>query len=337
MLVLAIETSCDETAAAVLDEERLYSSIVYSQLKIHQPFGGVVPELASRAHLQTVLPTVEQALQQAGVGKAGLDALAVTFGPGLVGALLVGVNFAKALAFALKKPFVGVNHLEGHLFAGLLAHPELKPPFVALLVSGGHTLLVFVQEWGAYRLLGKTIDDAAGEAYDKVAKMLGLGYPGGPVIDRMAAGGNPEFVSFPRALMKQENFNFSFSGLKTAVLNYIESQPEEFVRDHVEDIVASFQAAVVDVLVEKTIRAAQAEKAGAVLVTGGVARNRALRERFQTRAAEEGLQVFFPSPEYCTDNAAMIGRAGLFHLLRGEMSDFALDARPNLKLGNHQE
>ena len=333
MVVLAVETSCDETAAAVLDENKLYSSIVYSQLDIHRPFGGVVPELASRAHLQTILPTIDEALRTAGKEKHEIDALAVTCGPGLVGALLVGVNVAKSMALALEKPFVGVNHLEGHLFATQLDHPGLEPPLIALLVSGGHTLLVLMRDWGRYEILGKTIDDAAGEAYDKVAKMLGLGYPGGPVIDKMAEKGDPGFVQFPRALMKQDSLNFSFSGLKTAVLNYIESQPEAFVRDHVEDIVASFQAAVVEVLVEKTLRAAREHRVRKIALTGGVARNRGLRASFEERAKQEGFEVFFPSPQFCTDNAAMIGRAGLFHLLRGESSDLSLDAHPNLKLG----
>ena len=333
MVVLAVETSCDETAAAVLDENKLYSSIVYSQLDIHRPFGGVVPELASRAHLQTILPTIDEALRTAGKEKHEIDALAVTCGPGLVGALLVGVNVAKSMALALEKPFIGVNHLEGHLFATQLDHPGLEPPLVALLVSGGHTLLVLMRDWGRYEILGKTIDDAAGEAYDKVAKMLGLGYPGGPVIDKMAEKGDPGFVQFPRALMKQDSLNFSFSGLKTAVLNYIESQPEAFVRDHVEDIVASFQAAVVEVLVEKTLRAAREHRVRKIALTGGVARNRGLRASFEERAKQEGFEVFFPSPQFCTDNAAMIGRAGLFHLLRGESSDLSLDAHPNLKLG----
>lgn len=332
MNILAIETSCDETAAAVLNENKLLSDVVYSQLAIHQSYGGVVPELASRAHLQTIIPTIDEALQKAKMGKERLDGIAVTYGPGLVGALLVGVNVAKAMAFANHIPLLGVNHLEGHIFANRLDHPQLEPPMITLLVSGGHTILILVEDWGKYRILGQTIDDAAGEAFDKVAKMLTLGYPGGPVIDEYAKKGDMNFVRFPRALNKKDNFNFSFSGLKTAVLNYIESKPEKYVRQHIYDICASFQKAVADVLIDKTSSLAQKYHLKQVTLAGGVARNEFLRQQFSTRAKEEGYSIYFPSPNFCTDNAAMIGKAGLFHLQNRESSSFDLDAIPNLNL-----
>lgn len=332
MRLLAIETSCDETAAAVLDNGTLLSNIVYSQLKLHQPFGGVVPEIASRAHLQTVIPTIQKALVEAGIQKDGVEAIAVTFGPGLVGSLLVGLNVAKAMAYALNIPLIGVNHLEGHIFANRLDHPDLEPPAMVLLVSGGHTILLLLEDWGRYRVLGQTIDDAAGEAFDKVAKMLTLGYPGGPIIDKLAREGNPEFYRFPRAWLDDKSYNFSFSGLKTAVLNYLKSQKKEFIREHLTDICASFQAAVTDVLLEKTVRAAKEFEVSKIALTGGVARNSYIRAQFEKRANQEGLQLFVPSPAYCTDNAAMIGAAGQFYLEAGQHADFSLDAVPNLGL-----
>ncbi len=332
MNILAIETSCDETAAAVLDENKLLSDVVYSQLAIHQSYGGVVPELASRAHLQTIIPTIDEALHKAKIRRQQLDGIAVTYGPGLVGALLVGVNVAKALAFANRIPLLGVNHLEGHIFANRLDHPQLEPPMITLLISGGHTMLILVENWGKYRILGQTIDDAAGEAFDKVAKMLTLAYPGGPVIDEYAVKGDVNFVRFPRALNKKDNFNFSFSGLKTAVLNYIESKPEQFVRQHIYDICAGFQMAVADVLIDKTSSLAKKYQLEQVTLAGGVARNEFIRHQFSVRAGEEGYSIYFPSPNFCTDNAAMIGKAGLFHLQNGECSSFDLDAIPNLNL-----
>jgi N6-L-threonylcarbamoyladenine synthase len=250
----------------------------------------------------------------------------------LVGALLVGVNVAKAMAFAYGIPLLGVNHLEGHIFANQLDHPNLKPPLITLLISGGHTILIKVKDWGNYEIVGHTIDDAAGEAFDKVAKMLSLDYPGGPVIDHYAQNGDPDFGKFPRAMMKNDNFNFSFSGLKTAVLNFIESRKEDFVRNHVSDICASFQQAVSDVLVKKTIRAAKKFGINKITLAGGVARNEFLRHEFVKNAKANQLNIFFPSPDFCTDNAAMIGRAGLFHLKNGQRSTFSLDAVPNLKL-----
>lgn len=334
MPILALETSCDETAAAILDENKLYSSVVYSQSDIHQEFGGVVPELASRAHLKTIIYTVEKSLQEANCNKTDLDAVVVTYGPGLVGALLVGLNFAKAMSLALSIPFLGINHLDGHLFANQLDHPSIKPPLVSLLVSGGHTLLVFIKEWGNYNVIGQSIDDAAGEAFDKVAKMLNLGYPGGPIIDRIAKDGDPSFHEFPRSWLDKNSLNFSFSGLKTSVLNYLKSKSEEFIEKNVANITASFQAAVSDVLVKKTIMAAKNNKVKKIALTGGVARNSFLRQYFQKQADSENLELYFPSPDFCTDNAAMIGKAGIYHLKQGNTSDFSLDANPNLKLVN---
>jgi len=332
MIVLAIETSCDETAVAILDENKLLSNVVYSQLSLHQTFGGVVPELASRAHLQTIIPTIDETLKLASIKKKQIDAVTVTYGPGLVGALLVGVNVAKTMAFANNIPLLGVNHLEGHIFANQLDHPNLKTPLITLLISGGHTILIKVDDWGKYQILGQTIDDAAGEAFDKVAKMLSLGYPGGPIIDHYAQNGDPDFVKFPRAMMKNDNFNFSFSGLKTAVLNYIESQEEGFVREHVSDICASFQNAVSEVLIKKTFRASEKFGINKITLAGGVARNEFLRNEFVEKTKINKLDIFFPSPDLCTDNAAMIGRAGLFHLKNGQTSAYSLDAVPNLKL-----
>jgi N6-L-threonylcarbamoyladenine synthase len=334
MLVLAIETSCDETAAAILDDEELHSSIVYSQLDVHRPYGGVVPELASRAHLETLVPTIEEALQQANVDKSQVEAIAVTHGPGLIGALLVGVNAAKAMGLALDVPFLGVNHLEGHIFASQLDHPAIQPPLITLLVSGGHTILILVNDWGDYEILGQTLDDAAGEAFDKVAKMLELGYPGGPIIDQTAKQGDPQFHRFPRSWLEPGSYDFSFSGLKTSVLNYIESKPADFIKEHLADIAASFQDAVADVLIGKTLLAIENSGIRKMALTGGVARNSYLRSRFHKRAEEENLQLYFPSPDFCTDNAAMVGKAGLFYLTRGDRSDYTLDAIPNLKLVN---
>ena len=334
MRLLAIETSCDETAAAVFDDDKLLSNIVYSQLSLHQSFGGVVPELASRAHLQTIIPTIKEALTEAKTSKNEIDGIAVTYGPGLVGALLVGVNVAKAIAFGKKIPLVGINHLEGHIFANQLDHPHLQPPLLTLLISGGHTILILVENWGIYKILGQTIDDAAGEAFDKVAKMLTLGYPGGPIIDHFAKHGNPDFVKFPRAMMKDKNLKFSFSGLKTAVLNYIESQSKEFVRENVSNICASFQKAIVDVLISKSFRAAKDNQVDQIALAGGVARNEYFRSEFLSRAKNQ-FKIYFPSPDFCTDNAAMIGKTGSFYFQQGKQSDYSLDAVPNLALDSN--
>ncbi len=327
-LVLGIETSCDETAAAlVLGGHDVVSSVVSTQVDLHAQFGGVVPEIASRAHLDLLNPLIARAVVEAGVDESRIDAVACTVGPGLIGALLVGVSAAKALALTWGVPFVGVNHMEAHLYAAFLEDPTLEFPLVVLLVSGGHTMLVEMEGHGRYRLLGETIDDAAGEAFDKVARFLGLGYPGGPAIDREAERGNPEAIAFPRALLN-DGLHFSFSGLKTAVMNHVRKHPQVSSAD----VAASFQAAVVDVLVHKARRAAEQVGARGLVLGGGVAANSLLRERFTTMCAEAGLRGMLPSRAMCTDNAAMIAAAG-WHRLRSD-GPTALDAGayPNLRL-----
>jgi N6-L-threonylcarbamoyladenine synthase len=327
--VLAIETSCDETAAAVVAPgPRVLSSVVSSQVDLHARFGGVVPEVAGRAHLELLTPVVAEALERAGAtGHPPVEAVAVTSGPGLVGSLLVGVSHAKALAMAWDVPFVGVNHLEGHLFATLLDHRDLEWPLVVLLVSGGHTLLVVVEGLGRYRLLGQTVDDAAGEAFDKVARFLGLGYPGGPAIDRVAGQGDPGAFAFPRSML-DEGYDFSFSGLKTAVVRTVERTPAASSAD----VAASFQEAVVDVLVTKARRAVTDTGATGLCVAGGVAANSLLRRRVTEACAAEGVAALVPSLAMCTDNAAMIGAAGQWRLTHDGPSDLSLGATPNLFL-----
>jgi len=326
--ILGIETSCDETAAAVVDRARLVrSSVVASQIDRHARFGGVVPEIASRAHVELLTPVVAQALVEAGLSDDEVEAVAATTGPGLIGALLVGLSAAKALALVWDVPFVAVNHLEGHLYAAFLEEPDLELPVIVLLVSGGHTLLVHMQDHGHYKLLGSTIDDAAGEAFDKVARYLGLGYPGGPVIDRLAAEGNPEAINFPRALPDRP-YDFSFSGLKTAVVNHVRAHPDS----PVEDVAASFQEAVVDVLVTKAMRAARDVGAKGVCLGGGVAANRSLRQRLVSACVADGMRPFVPSLAMCTDNAAMIAAAGWWRLQADGPSPLDTGATPNLRL-----
>jgi N6-L-threonylcarbamoyladenine synthase len=326
--ILAIETSCDETAAAVVEDgRRVLSSVVSSQVDIHARFGGVVPEIAGRAHVDLIVAVVAEALEQAGVAGPDLDVVAATIGPGLIGSLLVGVSAAKAYALAWDLPFVGVNHLEGHLHAAFLEDPDMALPAVVLLVSGGHTLLIHMDSEGRYRLLGQTIDDAAGEAFDKVARFLGLGYPGGPAIDRLAAEGDPAAIAFPRGL-HHAGYDFSFSGVKTSVTNYVRKHPDVAV----EDVAASFQEAVVDVLVGKARRAAAEVGAKGICIGGGVAANSALRQRVIDGCAADGIRAFVPSRAMCTDNAAMVG-ATAWHRFRLDGAT-ALDAgaNPNLKL-----
>jgi N6-L-threonylcarbamoyladenine synthase len=328
--VLGIETSCDETAASVVDHGTVIaSSVVASQIDLHARYGGVVPELAGRAHVELLTPVLSDALTTAGSDPSGtgVDAIAVTYGPGLIGSLLVGVAEAKALALAWGVPFVGVNHLEAHLFASLLEQPDLGWPLVVLLVSGGHTLLIEVTAPGHYRLMGGTIDDAAGEAFDKVARFLGLGYPGGPAIDRVAEDGDPEAFAFPRAFLGQ-GYDFSFSGLKTSVVNTVRKHPEAAT----EDVAASFRAAVVDVLVAKARRAAADVGAKALCLAGGVAANSLLRRRVESACAEDGIGAFLPSRALCTDNAAMVAAAGWWRLNHGDSSPLTLGADPNLRL-----
>ena len=327
-VVLAIETSCDETAASlVMGGNDVLSSVVSSQIDIHARFGGVVPEVASRAHLESIVPVVRRAFDEAGILPSRVDLVAATAGPGLIGALLVGVSAAKSLSLAWDKPFIGVNHLEAHLYAGWLDDPTLEFPLVVLLVSGGHTMIIEMRGHGDYTILGRTIDDAAGEAYDKVARYLDLGYPGGPVIDRVSVDGDPASIDFPRAMM-HEGLDFSFSGLKTAVVNHVRRNP--VVRN--VDVAASFQAAVVDVLCAKTLKAAQQVGARGVVLGGGVAANSLLRSEMQRRGAEAGLKVALPSRAMCTDNAAMIASAA-WHRVRSD-GPMGLDcgAWPNLKL-----
>ena len=327
-VVLGIETSCDETAAAVvMGGTDVLSSVVSSQIDIHAKFGGVVPEIASRAHLEIIRPVVAEAMSVAGIHHDRIDAVAVTVGPGLIGALLVGVAAAKATAYALDRPLVGVNHLEAHLYAALLDDPNLEFPAVVLLVSGGNTLLLSMDAPGSYRLLGATIDDAAGEAFDKIARFLGLGYPGGPAIDRAALEGDPGSIDFPRAML-HDGLDFSFSGLKTAVMNYVRKNPDVSSND----VAASFQAAVVDVLAAKLLRAAREISARSIVLGGGVAANSLLRSEVERLAGEGGFRVALPSRAMCTDNAAMIAAAGWYRLRDHGESSLDIGAIPNLAL-----
>ncbi|MEW6273989.1 MAG: tRNA (adenosine(37)-N6)-threonylcarbamoyltransferase complex transferase subunit TsaD [Bacillota bacterium] len=335
--ILAIETSCDETAAAVVEDGFVIrSNIISSQIDVHQKFGGVVPEVASRKHLELINGVIAAALDKAGLCFADLDAVGVTYGPGLAGALLVGVAAAKTVAYALNIPLVAVNHLEGHIYANFLVAPVLPFPLVCLIVSGGHTDLVFIARHGSYRLVGSTRDDAAGEAFDKIARALDLGYPGGPAIEKLAQNGDEEAVPFPRAYLEEGTFDFSFSGLKTAVVNYLRQAKERGVVINKADVAASFQKAVVDVLVEKTILAAQKYRAGAVLLAGGVAANARLRALLQANAGRQMLTIIYPPPVLCTDNAAMIGCAAYYKYLRGDFAPLTLNAFPGLKLGEEQ-
>jgi N6-L-threonylcarbamoyladenine synthase len=334
MLTLGIETSCDETAAAVLDDDRVLSSIVSSQIDIHKKYGGVVPELASREHLKNLIPIIREALSAATVSLQDIGLIAVTYTPGLIGALLVGVSAAKAIAYARNIPFIGVHHGEGHILAAHLEYPGIGYPYIALLVSGGHTALYHVKGLGEYRLLGQTRDDAAGEAYDKVAKLMGLEYPGGPVLDKLAREGDPGAVKFPRGHLP--GYDFSFSGLKTAVRNHIALfmskdkgiDPKLDVRG----VAASFQAAVVDTLVEKTMHAAKETGVDRIVVAGGVAANSSLRERMNEEAERRGMRLYLPGMFYCIDNAAMIALAGYLHYKRGETSSLDLNPRPTMAL-----
>ena len=334
MNILAIESSCDETAAAVVHNGReVCSNIISSQIELHKLYGGVVPEIASRKHIEKINQVIEEALREAQVTLDDIDAVAVTYGPGLVGALLVGVAEAKAIAYARHLPLIGVHHIEGHISANYIEHPDLEPPFLCLVVSGGHTHLVCVRDYGKYEILGRTRDDAAGEAYDKVARAIGLGYPGGPKIDRLAKEGDPDAISFPRAHIADAPFDFSFSGLKSAVLNYINGCQMKGETFRPADVAASFQKAVVDVLVEHSMRAAEEYGMGRFAIAGGVASNSALRETMKKACEERNLKFYHPSPIFCTDNAAMIGAAGYYEYLAGTRHGWDLNAVPNLKLG----
>jgi N6-L-threonylcarbamoyladenine synthase len=334
MKVLGIETSCDETAAAVVEERTVLSSLISSQTDLHARFGGVVPELASRAHVEALDPLVGEALELAGCGFADIDAVAVTVGPGLVGALLVGMAGAKAIALATGAAFIGVNHLEGHIYANFLEHGPPEPPYVCLVVSGGHTMLVHMPEEHRYEVLGQTLDDAAGEAFDKIARFMGLGFPGGPALDALAREGDPEAIRFPRAMMESGDYDFSLSGLKTSVLRYVKAEREAGRSIEPADLAASFQEAIVDVQVDKTVRAAREKDVGTVLLGGGVVANTRLRERIEAAGAEAGIRVLFPSMALCTDNAAMIACAGASRLARGERTSFEVGADPGLELAS---
>ena len=339
MNILGIETSCDETAAAVLVDGHVKSNIISSQL-VHSKYGGVVPELASRAHIRLIVQIVEEALSQASIEKQDLNAVAVTRGPGLAGALIVGLSFTKALAYGLGIPLVGVNHLEGHLYSNFLSVRTPHFPFISLIVSGGHSMLVHVEAPFSHHVLGETRDDAAGEAFDKVAKMLGLGYPGGPLVDKLASDGNAAAVSFPRSYLEEGTYDFSFSGIKTSVLYYLRNKglvdsanrKEKIDRQHLADICASFQAAIVDVLVTKTIAAAENLGIREITLAGGVSANSLLRKRMKSEADSKGFSLYYPPAEYCTDNGAMIAYAGWLKLREGVTSDYMLTPAANLPL-----
>ncbi|MCI9397504.1 MAG: tRNA (adenosine(37)-N6)-threonylcarbamoyltransferase complex transferase subunit TsaD [Lachnospiraceae bacterium] len=332
--ILAVETSCDETAAAVVENGRkVLSNVISSQIDLHTLYGGVVPEIASRKHIEKINQVMAEALLQAGKKLSDMDAVAVTYGPGLVGALLVGVSAAKAVSFASGIPLVGVHHIEGHISANYIENRDLEPPFVCLVVSGGHSHLVVVKDYGEYEILGRTRDDAAGEAFDKVARAIGLGYPGGPKIDKVSREGNPEAIAFPRAKVGDSDYDFSFSGLKSAVLNYLNScemKGESFCQ---ADVAASFQKAVVDVLAEHSMHAVESCGIKKFAIAGGVASNTALREALTTACEERGVTFYHPSPLLCTDNAAMIGAAGYYEYVKGVRHGYDLNAVPNLKLG----
>ena len=332
--ILAIESSCDETAAAVVKNGReVLSNVISSQIELHKLYGGVVPEIASRKHVEKINPVIREALAEAGMKLEEMDAIGVTYGPGLVGALLVGVAAAKAISYAKNIPLVGVHHIEGHISANYIENKDLEPPFLGMVVSGGHTHLVMVKDYGKYEILGKTRDDAAGEAFDKVARAIGLGYPGGPKIDKLAKEGNAEAISFPRAHISDAPLDFSFSGLKSSVLNYINSCEMKHEAINRADVAASFQAAVVDAIVSHTVEAAKTYHMGKVALAGGVASNTALREAMKERCAKEGLRFYYPSPILCTDNAAMIGCAAYYEYLAGTRHGLDLNAVPNLKIG----
>ena len=324
--ILAFETSCDDTSVSVIDSNyKVYSNLISSQVT-HNDFGGVVPELASRLHLKNIMQLTRAAIKKADVTFEEIDAVAVSVNPGLIGALLVGVSFAKGFAYGFKKPLIAVNHMLGHIYANKIDYPELEPPYLALVISGGHTELVDFQSFDRFKIVGKTRDDASGEAFDKIAKLLKWGYPGGPIIDKTAKKGNPEFFDFPRAMNMKDNFDFSFSGLKTAVRNYLLRKDEKFIKDHLSDITASVQKAIVDSLVKKTINYAKKNKTKHIVVAGGVSANSMLRKMMKEETAKINIKVSFPALEYCMDNAAMIGAAAVEKFKRKEFADLSLNA-----------
>ncbi len=333
MLILGIESSCDETAAAVTrDGREVLSNVINTQIAIHKKFGGVVPEVASRRHIEVIDGVIDEALGEANVTFDDIDAIAVTYGPGLVGALLVGVSTAKALAYALNKPLIPVHHIKGHITANYVAHKDLEPPFVCLVASGGHSHIVYAEDYTHYEIMGRTRDDAAGEAFDKIARVLGLGYPGGPLIDKLAREGDPKAVAFPRVRMDGASLDFSFSGVKTAVLNYLHRLDQNGETYNKADIAASFQDAVTDVLCEHTIEAAMIKNSKTIAIAGGVAANSALRKKMTEEAGKKGIRVLYPEPVLCTDNAVMIACAGYYEYLNGTRADLTLNAVPSLRL-----
>lgn len=333
VIILGIESSCDETAAAVVRNGReVLSNVINSQIDIHKRYGGVVPEIASRCHIEAVNTVIDEALEQAGVEFGDIDAIAVTYGPGLVGALLVGVSTAKALAYALKKPLVNVHHIKGHICANYVAHNDLEPPFVCLVASGGHSHIVYAKDYLDYEIMGMTRDDAAGEAFDKIARVLGLGYPGGPKIDALAKEGNPHAVEFPRVKMAEDSLDFSFSGVKTAVINHIHKLDQKGEEYNKADIAASFQEAVTDALVSHTLEAAKRKGLKQVVIAGGVASNSALRSKMEEEAGKLGMGVLYPPPVLCTDNAVMIASAGYYEYVSGQRADMSLNAVASLSL-----
>ena len=332
--ILAIESSCDETAASVVKNGReVLSNVIFSQIELHKHYGGVVPEIASRKHIEKINQVIEEALSEAGMKLQDMTAIAVTYGPGLVGALLVGVSAAKAISFATGIPLVGVHHIEGHISANYIENKELEPPFICLVVSGGHTHLVVVKDYGEYEIIGRTRDDAAGEAFDKVARAIGLGYPGGPKIDKLSKEGDPEAIHFPRAKVEESVYDFSFSGLKSAVLNYLNSCEMKGEEVNRADVAASFQKAVIDVLVGHALDAVETYGFDKFAIAGGVASNSSLRTAFEKECEKRGIAFYHPSPIFCTDNAAMIGVAGYYEYVKGTRSGLELNAVPNLKLG----
>lgn len=331
MKILGIESSCDETSISIVEDNAVRINIIASQ-SLHASFGGVVPEYASREHMRLISALTREAFEKTGLALEEMDGIAVTRGPGLMGALLVGLSFAKGLAYALRKPLIGVNHVEGHIMANFLDHAELEFPFLCLLVSGGHTQIVYVRDFGDYQILGRSVDDAAGEAFDKAARILELEFPGGPAIDRRSGGGNPKFYHFPRACIKGARDNFSFSGLKTALLYLVRQEGKDWATTHLTDLCASYQEAIVQVLKTHAFRVLRENGLSKLVLAGGVAANSRLREVFAAEAPKQGVRIFFPSLEYCTDNAAMIARTGVEMLRRGLTSSLEISAIPNLSL-----
>lgn len=333
VIILSIETSCDETSVALVKNGRwVLSNVISSQIEIHKPYGGVVPEIASRHHLENINKVTEKALKDSDLTFSHVDVVAVTYGPGLVGALLIGIATAKAYAYSLSVPLVGVDHMASHMAANYIEHKDLKPPFTSLIISGGHTQLVRVKDYNLWEILGETRDDAVGEAFDKVARILGLGYPGGPLVEEAALTGDSEKVYFKRVYLEKDSYDFSFSGVKTAVLNYVNSNRQKGEEININDIAAGFQEAVFTVLVEKSIRAAKEEETGKLVIAGGVAANKRLRELLRKRCYEEGLELYYPQLLLSTDNAAMVGSAGYYLFKEGKVKDLDLDAYPNLRM-----